>query len=280
MTTRARLTVAILAKDEELMIERAIASAMFADEILIIDGGSQDRTIEIAEHAGARVIERPFDDFAHQRNYALEAARGDWVLFVDADERVSKELAAEVRRLLRKHPDADAYAVPRKSMALGRWLEWHLGGAVDAPVRLLRRGGPRWSGSVHEVVEGAAHIGALSAPLWHLTHRSVSEVVRKIDHYSEFQAADRIARGASSPTTKEILASFQRTLDDLWRSGLKKEGDVGAVEAVLLAFNETLVLAKTWERSRAEPLDEVYRRADAELELPEADVIELPDAGA
>jgi glycosyltransferase involved in cell wall biosynthesis len=276
------LTIAILAKNEEEMIGRAIASALFADEVLVIDGGSEDRTVEISELAGGRVIERPFDDFARQRNYALEAARGEWVLFLDADERIGKELASEIRKLLKRHPDADAYAVPRKNMALGRWLEWHLGGAADMPVRLMRRGGPRWSGQVHEVVEGANHIGALSAPLWHLTHRSVSEVVRKIDYYSDFQADERIQKGAQSPGVKQLLASFERTLGELWRSGLKKEGDVGAVEAVLLAFNETLVQAKIWEKLRHETLDESYKRADAELELPtpEADIIRLPDTGA
>ena len=117
-----KLTIAILALEEEQMIGRALDSARWADEILVVDGGSSDETVRIAERAGARVIERPFDDFARQRNFALEAARGEWVLFVDADERCTPSLATEIGRLLGGHPSADAYAVPRRSMALGRWL--------------------------------------------------------------------------------------------------------------------------------------------------------------
>jgi glycosyltransferase involved in cell wall biosynthesis len=268
-----KLTIAVLALDEEQMIGRALESAQWADEILVLDGGSSDDTARISERAGARVIERPFDDFARQRNFALEAATGEWVLFLDADERITPALATEVRALLAGHPSCDAYAIPRRSMALGQWLDWHLGGVADAPVRLLRKGAARWSGSVHEIVEGAAHIGKLDASMLHLTHRSVSEVVRKIDRYSEYQADDRLTKGGRAPSRKELLASFEKTLKSLMKSGLKDEGDAGGVEAVLLAFNETLVLAKMWERTQALP--EAYRRADEELELPPQNVIPL-----
>ena len=262
-----RLTVAILAQDEARMIERAVASGLFADEVLVIDGGSTDATVEIARLAGARVVGRPFDDFARQRNFALEQAHGEWVLFVDADERVTPALAREVLALLDGTPEADAYAVPRESMALGRRLKWHPGGP-DAPVRLLRRGGARWVGSVHERVEGARRTGSLSSSLIHLTHRSVSEVVRKIDSYSEFQAADLVARGAKPPAVRTLIAAFPKAFVRLWRSGLRREGSAGAVEGFLLAFNEALVVAKVWEKTRSESLDETYRRADEELELP------------
>lgn len=261
------LTVAILARDEELMIGRAVASAMFADEVLVVDGGSTDATIAISQQAGARVVERPFDDFARQRNFALDEARGEWVLFVDADERVTPELAREVRALVAGSPEGDAFAVPRRALALGRWLEWHPGGP-DAPVRLVRRGGPRWRGAVHERIDGAERVGVLHSHLIHLTHRSVSDVVGKLDRYTELQAAEMVARGARPPSRRMLLASFPKALAALWRSGLRREGTEGAVEAVLLAFGEALLLAKVWERTRAEPLDDTYRRADEALEIP------------
>src|SRR5688572_22803494 len=122
------ITVVILALNEEEMIGRAIASASWADEVLVMDGGSTDRTVELARLAGARIVERPFDDFARQRNSALAQAMGEWVLFCDADERITPELAAEVRGLISDAPRHDAYAVPRRNLALGRWLEWHPGG--------------------------------------------------------------------------------------------------------------------------------------------------------
>jgi glycosyltransferase involved in cell wall biosynthesis len=260
-----KLTVAILALNEERMIGRAISSARWADDVLVVDGGSTDATVEIAKHAGARVIERPFGDFARQRNFALEHAEGDYVFFCDADERITPELRAELRALFSGEPGHDAYAVPRRSMALGRFLDWHPGGP-DRPVRLMRRLGPRWTGEVHEIVEGARTTGVLRAPLVHFTHRSVSDVVRKIDQFSEFEAADLVRRGAQPPSARRILGAFPKAAFQLWRSGLRREGVEGAIETVLLAFNQALVVAKVWERTRGESLAETYARADADAE--------------
>ncbi|HVL32826.1 MAG TPA: glycosyltransferase family 2 protein [Actinomycetota bacterium] len=262
-----RITVAILAKDEHDMIARAVSGARWADEVLVVDGGSRDDTRNIATLAGARVVERPFDDFARQRNFALEQATQEWVFFLDADERFTPELVEELRALDGTH---DAYAIPRRSMALGRWLAWHPGGP-DAPVRLLRKGSARWSGAVHETVEGAGSFGALRNAIVHLTHRSVSEIVRKIDQYSEFEAAELVRTGARPPAAKAILASFPRAAWQLWRSGLKREGVEGAIETALLAFNRTLVLAKVWERTRKESLRETYARADEALDAPKTE---------
>ena len=259
-----RLTVAILTLNEEHMVSRAIECARFADEILIVDGGSTDATVSICKAAGVRVVERPFDDFARQRNFALEQAQGDWVLFCDADERITPELATEVRALLDAGPTADAYAVPRRNLALGRWLTWHPSGAGDAPVRLARRGAVRWAGQVHEVIE-ARTTGRLAGHLVHLTHRSVSELVQKIDRYSEHEAAMLVERGAKPPTKRQLLMTMPKAMWRLWRSGLNREGHEGAVEAVLLAFNQALTMAKVWERTRLEPLRETYERAEAEI---------------
>jgi glycosyltransferase involved in cell wall biosynthesis len=264
------LTVAILALNEEQMLPRALASAAFADEVLVLDGGSRDATVTVAKAAGARVVERPFDDFARQRNVALEQATGDWVLFLDADERITRELASEVAETIASGGAHDAYAIPRRNMALGRWLDWHPGGAPDAPVRLVRRGAALWSGQVHEALQGTTSVGELRAAMVHLTHRSVGDLMDKINRYSEFEAAELVARGATAPDARDVLKSYAGALKSLLRSGLKREGTEGAIEACLLAFNRTLVAAKVWERTRAEPLSETYRRADDALDLPVA----------
>jgi len=259
-----RCSVVILTRNEEAMVERAIASARFADEILIVDSGSTDATVAIAEAAGARVVVRPFDDFARQRNFALEQATGEWVLFVDADERVTPALDAEVRALLGTEPEHDAYAVPREAIALGHRLGWEPFGAPDAPVRLVRRGTCTWSGVVHEAIEGARSFGRLDGSLLHLTHRTVSEVVRKIDAYSELEAADLVRTGRQAPSKRALLVSFPREVVRLWRSGLKDEGMPGAIEACLLAFNRTLVLAKVWEHAHRDDIAAAYARAEQE----------------
>lgn len=258
------LTVAIIALDEQVMIDAVVRSCAFADEVLVVDGGSTDRTVEFATRAGARVVVRPFDDFARQRNHALAEATGDWVLFVDADERVTPALAVEVRGIVDAPYGHDAFPVPRRSVALGRWLNWHPGGP-DQPIRLMRRGGARWVGAVHETAE-AERIGPpLDAHLVHLTHRSVSDVVRKIDAYSTFEADALVAAGARPPAARTILGSMPKAVWQLWRSGLRREGIEGAIEASLLAFNRMLVLAKVWERTRGESLETTYRRIDTEI---------------
>lgn len=258
------LSVVILALNEEEMIANAIASSSFADEVLVLDGGSTDATVEIAQRAGARVVVRPFDDFARQRNHALEIASGDWVLFVDADERVTADLANGVRARLNDPGDADAFPVPRHSIALGKALTWHPGGP-DQPIRLMRRTASTWVGAVHETAE-VVRVGApVDGHLVHLTHRSVSALVQKIDHYTEYEAERLVATGARPPSIRQILYSMPKALWSLWRSGLKREGTEGAIEASLLAFNRMLVLAKVWERTRAEPLEKTYRRIDREL---------------
>ncbi|HEX9774476.1 MAG TPA: glycosyltransferase family 2 protein [Actinomycetota bacterium] len=259
------LSVVILATNEELMLPGALASAAFADEVLVVDGGSTDATATLAAAGGACVVSRPLDDFSSQRNFAMEQAMSDWVLFLDADERVTPGLAREVQALLAAGPPHDAYAIPRASMAFGRWLEWHPGGGPDAPVRLVRAGAARWVGEVHEALHGAASTGALTERLVHLTHRTVSEVVGKIDRYSEYEAAEMARRGAPAPAARDLLRSFRVALRSLLRSGLKREGIEGAVEALLLAFNRTLVMAKVWERANAERIAAAYARAEQDL---------------
>lgn len=261
----ARLTAAIIALDERRDIRAAVASCRFADEVLVVDGGSSDGTQDLARAAGARVVERPFDDFARQRTFALEQATGEWVLFVDADERVTPALAAEIASAIADPKGFAGFAVPRRNMALGRWLDWHFGGE-DAPVRLVRRDGARLAPQgVHEVIEPPGPAGRLAERLVHLTHRSVAEVVDKINRYSTIEAAELAARGARRPARRSIAAEFPRAFWRYWRSGLRKEGAVGAIEAALLAFNRTLVLAKLWERTGDEPIEAAYDRAESEI---------------
>lgn len=257
------LSAVIIAKNERDMIAAAIASCRFADEILIVDGGSTDQTQSIADAAGARVVERPFDDFARQRTFALSQATGDWVVFVDADERVPPALAREILDVVAA-PAHAGYRLPRRNMVLGRWLDWHFGGD-DAPVRLVRKDAARLAPQgVHEVIEVDGTVGTLTNRLAHLTHRSVTDLVDKINRYSTIEADELAAKGARRPTRRAIASSFPRSFVKYWRSGLRKEETVGAIESALLAFNRTLVLAKLWERTREEPMQRTYEKAEAE----------------
>lgn len=256
------ISAVIIALNEAAVIEAAVRSCAFADDVLVVDGGSTDGTEDIARAAGARIVKRPFDDFARQRTFAMSQATGDWILFVDADERVTPAMAAEVQRAV--DGPHSGYRTPRKNMVLGHWLAWHFGGE-DAPVRLVRRGSATLAPQgVHEVLEVDGSVGTLDAKLVHLTHRSVSDLVDKINRYSTIEAQELVAHGAARPTRRALVSSFPKAFWKYWRSGLRGEAEVGAIEAALLAFNRTLVLAKVWERTREEPMEETYRKAERE----------------
>lgn len=250
------LTVAILCQDEERNIEAAIASASFADEVLIVDGGSKDRSIQVAIAAGARVVERPFDAFAHQRNFALSQATGKWVFFLDADERITQPAAEQIAAAVARC-EADAYRIARVSVALGERLDWHPGGP-DAPIRLMKRTKASFEGSVHErcIVEGT--VGDLAGPIEHRTHRSISELVRKIDRYSTLEAEELVGRGARVLPAWRVMWTMTSTAWRYWRQGLRKHGMAGAVEAISLAYDRVLVAAKIWETEHRDQIEQAY----------------------
>lgn len=263
MSAPVTISAVIIALNERQMIANAVRSCSFADEVLVVDGGSSDGTQDLARRAGARIEERPFDDFARQRTFALEQATGQWVLFVDADERIPAALAAAVRSAAESKAH-DGYAIPRKNMVLGHWLEWHFGGE-DAPVRLVRRDAARLAPQgVHEVVQVAGSTGRIAERMVHLTHRSVTDLVDKINRYSTIEAAELAAKGARAPSKRALVAEFPRTFFKYYRSGLRREGEVGAIEAAMLAFNRTLVLAKLWEQTRPETMAATYEKAELE----------------
>ncbi|MHB8620727.1 MAG: glycosyltransferase family 2 protein, partial [Chloroflexota bacterium] len=175
------LTAAIIARDEERNIGGCLDSIGWADERLVLDGGSQDGTLEQARsRAGTRVEERPFDTFPRQRNAAMKLAAHDWILFVDADERVTSELAAEVRQVIQQ-PKHDGYYIPRHNRIFGKIIR-HTGWYPDYQLRLLdrRRGHYLESVPVHEVVSlDRPPAGHLHEHLLHENYRTIQQFWRK-----------------------------------------------------------------------------------------------------
>ena len=200
MPDRTAPTVAalIVARDEESHLADCLASLAWADEtIVVVDARSTDATEAIARRHATRVLVRPFDDFAAQRNAALALASADWVCAVDADERATPDLAGEIRRAIAAPgPDAPAgYRVPIQSVVLGRSFRYS-GTQHDRPLRLFRRDRGRWVGTVHETVDLAGRAEQLGH---HLTHRTIPDMatfLRKIDHYTTLEARQFLASGA------------------------------------------------------------------------------------
>jgi glycosyltransferase involved in cell wall biosynthesis len=200
-----KITATIITQDEERNIARTIESLRCADEILIVDSGSVDRTVELAENLGARVIEAGWRGFAGQKNWAAEQASNDWILSLDADEALSESLEAEIWGVKKSDPRFDAYTMPRLARYLGRWI-MHSGWYPDRKVRLYDRRKAAWVGDfVHESVHVTGRVGHLESAILHFTCDSLSEHLRTLDRYTTLAAQEIVARKMKVPLSRLIV---------------------------------------------------------------------------
>jgi (heptosyl)LPS beta-1,4-glucosyltransferase len=182
-----RLVAVVLTLNEEDNIGPCLRSLMWADELVVLDSFSTDQTVKIAEEGGARVIQHAFTDYAAQRNAALERIDGDWVFFVDADERCTPELAVEAREAIASDQATSAWWVPRHNYIFGR-LTLGAGWYPDYQLRLVRRGCARWERAVHEVAVVDGEEGYLASPLVHLNYDDLADFVQRQEKYNEYDA--------------------------------------------------------------------------------------------
>jgi len=239
-----KITATIITLNEERNIGRAIESLRCCDEILIVDSGSVDRTIELAENLGARVIEAGWRGYAGQKNWASEQASFDWILSLDADEALSEALEAEIWSLKKKGPSYDAYTMPRLAQYLARWI-LHGGWYPDRKVRLYNRHKAKWMGDfVHESVKVEGRIGHLEANLLHFTCDSLSEHVKTLDRYTTLAAQELAARRVPIGWLRLIVEppwTFVRTY--FFRLGFL-DGLEGLIIAYMAAFYTFLKYSK------------------------------------
>ena len=199
-----KISATIIAFNEERNLPRAIESLRCADEILVVDSGSTDRTVEIAEKLGARVVENPWLGYAKQKNLAAENAAYDWILSLDADESLSEALEGEIWRLKKNGPQFDAYTMPRLAQYLGRWIH-HSGWYPDRKVRLYNRKNACWQGEfVHESVKVDGRVGHFESNLLHFTCDSLSEHLKVMDRYTTLAAEQLLAIG-EKPTWGRLI---------------------------------------------------------------------------
>ncbi len=211
---------------------------------MVVDSASRDATREIAEKMADVVIVRAFDDFASQRNCALEAASGDWVLSIDADERATPALAEEVRRVIGQTTNRErGYRVPIRSVILGRRFAYS-GTQHDLPLRLFRRDSGRWVGLVHETVELEGACGTLENALGHHTLPNVQEFLGKLDHYTTLEARRAIEE-------RRRFRTSDVTLRPVWtflKLYLFKQGFRDGVEGFLFcALSGVSVAVRAWK---------------------------------
>ena len=192
--TRAPLSAVLITRNAAAVLDSCLESLRFADEILIVDSNSGDGTLEIAARHGARVAQKEWLGFGRQKQYAVDQARHDWVLCVDADERVSPELAASIARALAA-PVSPVYRMPRRNRFLGRWLA-HGEGYPDWSLRLFHRGHAGWSADdVHEAVLTTAEVGRLDGDLLHDSAEDIAAYMEKQNRYTSLHARALYAQG-------------------------------------------------------------------------------------
>ncbi|MFN7918601.1 MAG: glycosyltransferase family 2 protein [Bryobacteraceae bacterium] len=227
-----KISATIITLNEERNVARAIESLRCCDEIVVVDSGSNDRTIEIASNLGARVIETPWLGYAAQKNYASDQAANDWVLSIDADESLSEALEAEIWHIKKAGPEYDAYTMPRLAQYLGRWI-LHSGWYPDRKVRLFDRRKARWEGDyVHESVRVTGTVGSLESNLLHFTCDSLAEHLRTMDRYTTLAAEQLIDQ-------KIAVSWHMLVFDPLWtffRTYFLKQGFRDGVEGLCIAY--------------------------------------------
>ena len=243
------LSVAIICRNEARHIGDALASVAFADEIIVVDSGSTDGTVQIARAAGARVILRPWEGHIRQKNFAADQCAGPWILGIDADERVTSELRASIQREM-ENPRYEAYRVARLCWFMGRWIR-HGGWYPDAKVRLWKQGAGRWGGyDPHDDVKVAGPVGRLDGDLQHYVYRDVQHNLETIARYSSILARELHERGRRAHlwdlVLRPPLVFFKKLI--LRHSFL--DGIPGLVIATTSAFSVYAKYAKLWERQR------------------------------
>lgn len=260
MTERPKLSACIVAMNEEDRLGECLASVRFCDEILVVDSHSTDRTREVAVAAGARVIERDWPGHVAQKEFAIRQAAHEWVVCIDADERLSTELAGEIQRLRDSgFPRFAGWRMPRLSSYLGRWMR-HGAWYPDYQLRLFDRRRARWAGhDPHDRVELDGPRGELRGQLLHHPYRSFDEHLRTIDRYTTTMAEGLFARGKRARPSDLVFrptARFMRSY--VWKLGFL-EGWRGLLQACLAAHYGRLKYAKLLVLQRR---DETARRPD------------------
>lgn len=246
-----RVTATVITLNEASNIDACLASVAWVDEVLVVDSGSTDRTVELARARGARVLTREWPGYAAQKNFAASQASHDWILSVDADERVTTDLAAEIKTLIAGDPAAVGYRIPRVTWHLGRWIrttDWY----PDYQLRLYDRRCAQWPPRlVHESVRADGPTGHLTHELQHFAYRDIAHHHATMDRYTTLaaqQMASEHRRAGVIDLVIHPLAAFLRNY--ILRRGFS-DGIPGLIISAMNAYYVFLKFAKLWALTRS-----------------------------
>jgi glycosyltransferase involved in cell wall biosynthesis len=267
-----RVSVVLLTRNEEALIGRALASARaFADEIMLIDSNSTDRTKEIAEAAGATVYNQDWLGWVGQRRKAASLARNDWLFFLEADEIVTPELAADIRLHMAGDPEpGSGFTVERKDEFLGRLMfEMRRASKRAGFVRLYNRTRSDWRSDmlVHEELACPGPLVRLKGSMLHWRNYAIADQIATYNRYSELEMREMLSKSNRVPTVKLVVKPFLRFLWVYVKCGHWRLGVRGFIWSCMNAFAEFLRLAKAWEHCHAprmiDPPKSLWRPEDS-----------------
>ena len=259
------ISVIVIAKNEEKMIKACLESVKWADEIIFFDNNSTDKTIEIAKKYTDKIFNFRELDYAQVKNDAFEKTKGEWVLYIDSDERVLEPLKNEILELI-KSTDKSAYALSRRNIIFGQevsytsfWPDWI--------IRLVKRDSfISWKGKVHETLTFSGSLGYTKNSLLHLTHRNLDQVVIKSLNWSKIDAKLRLETNHPQMSSWRFLRII---FTEIFYQGIIRKGffngTVGTIDAILQAFSLFMTYVRLWQLQQQKPLDEVYTDIDKKL---------------
>ncbi|UCC45483.1 MAG: glycosyltransferase family 2 protein [Candidatus Zixiibacteriota bacterium] len=236
-----RLSVVVIARNEEANIRRCLSSASFADELVLYDDRSTDRTQEIATDMGARVFQSDWQGFGQAKREAVARATGEWILSLDADEEVTPQLAEEIRAVLANSSDVAGYYIPRRTEFLGRWIK-HCGWYPDRVLRLFRKDKGNFSQAVvHEAVQLAGRTGSLNGEILHYSYPSLDVYFRKMNRYTSLAAREGFEAGRRAKRYDLLVRPWAAFV----KHYIFKRGFLDGIEGLLVSvFSACYVLAK------------------------------------
>jgi len=249
-----KVTAAVITYNEEARIGRCLDSLKWADEVLVIDGGSTDKTPEICKSKGVTFITRPWSGFRDQRNECLKLASNDWILVVDSDEEVSPECAQKIRELL-VQPDGP----PERAYKIRR-IEYFLGKEITAGIwspswqdRFFHRKGVQYINDVHEYPVFAKPPGRIAEPIHHDPSFNIERFLDKMNRYTTIEVRDRIAQGKRTNPFRILFAFPAMFLKNYFYYKAYKDGIRGFIISILEGVSRTVRHAKMWQSGRNNP---------------------------
>ncbi len=246
------LSVCIVTYNEEDNIRECLESVSWANEIIVVDSLSDDRTVEICRQYTNRVIQRKWNGYIDQKSFALEHAAGEWVLFIDADERLSPGLTKEIKKEISKeNNEYDGFYLPRHIYYLGRWInhgEWY----PEYRLRLFKRSKGRIGGiEPHDKVEltapGRTRVKYLREDMWHFTYKTLSDQIRTSDKFSSVSADEMDKTGKNFHIFQLLLHPPARFITGYILRGGFRDGIPGLIIAITCSFHVFLKYCKLWE---------------------------------